>query len=84
LLKGLLSSYDLYISRKYAETSDIIIKNENIDINKLIAELISEENRIQSFIKDEDKAYILKRKPNKTEAKHCKTCSKKGYLELEC
>ena len=82
LLKGLSSSYDAFISRKYAEISEKITKKEDIDLNKLIAELISEENRIQSFIKDEDKAFIAKYKPNM--AKYCKYCSKTGHLEESC
>jgi hypothetical protein len=81
LLKGLTTSYDAFISRKYAEISEKITKKKDIDLNKLIAELISEENRIQSFI-NEDKAYIVKAKPNK--AKYCNHCTKNGHLELEC
>jgi hypothetical protein len=86
LLKGLPSSYDAFISRKYAEISEIITKKEDIDLNKLITELISEENRIQSFIKDEDKAYIVRSPKNKpySRAKHCKNCSKTRHLEVEC
>jgi hypothetical protein len=84
LLKGLPTSYDAYISRKYAEISDIITKKEDIDLNKLIAELISEENRIQSFINDEDKAYMVKSPRYKlNKAKYCKNYSKTGHLKLD-
>ena len=82
LLKGLPSSYDAFISRKYEALSEVISDNDDIDLNKLIAKLILEETRIQSFIK-EDKAYIIKNKP-KRKAKYCKFCSKKGHLEIEC
>ena len=85
ILKGLPSSYDAFISRKYAEISEIITKKGDIDLNKLIAELISEENRIQSFIKEEDKAYISKsqNKLNKG-IKYCKHCHKTGHIEEKC
>ena len=84
LLKGLPSSYDAFISRKYEEISEAILDNDDIDLNKLVAELISEETRIQSFI-NEDKAYIIKNKPKMNKkAKHCNFCSKQGHLETEC
>src|SRR5882672_6689365 len=63
-LKGLLTNYDAFISRKYAKINDVIIKHEEIDLNKLATELISEENRIQRFIQ-EDKAYIMEIKSQK-------------------
>jgi gag-polypeptide of LTR copia-type len=68
LLKGLPSSFDPFISRKYIEISENITDNKKIDINKLIAELISKESRINSFSK-EDKAYIGKLK-SKRGSKH--------------
>ena len=46
LLKGLPSSYDAFIFRKYEEISEYISDEEDIDLNKLIAELISKEIRI--------------------------------------
>jgi hypothetical protein len=84
-LKGLPWSYDAFISRKYVEISDIITKKEDIDLNKLVAELISEENLIQSFITDEDKVYMIRSPKNKLNmTKHCQYCFKKGYLEKNC
>src|SRR5882672_717410 len=68
LLKGLPTNYNAFISRKYAEISDVITKYEEIDLNKFIAEFISEENRIQSFIQ-EDKAYITEIKSKKNNTK---------------
>jgi hypothetical protein len=85
-LKGLPSSYDAFISRKYAEISDIITKKEDIDLNKLVTELILEKNRIQNFIKDDDKTYIVRSPKNKPyyKAKHCKNCSQINHLKAEC
>ena len=84
LLKGLPSTYDAFISRKYEDISEAISDNDDIDLNKLVAELISEESRIQSFV-NEDKAYVTKSKSkSKNKTKHCKFCSKQGHLETEC
>jgi hypothetical protein len=93
ILKGLPSSYDPLISRKYEEISKSISDKEDIDLNKLITDLISEEARMQSFIKD-DKAYITRSnqvsnrannsRPNKANRKHCKYCNKLGHLEQQC
>jgi gag-polypeptide of LTR copia-type len=47
ILKGLPSSYDNYASRKYKE---LINNLNNINVNKLIIDLISEEGRINSNI----------------------------------
>ena len=97
ILKGLPSTYDPLISRKYEEISKAISAKQDIDLNKLIAELISEEARIQSFIKD-DNAYLTRSsqsttsktntsntpKSNRTNGKHCSHCHKRGHLEQEC
>ena len=46
ILKGLPSTYDPLISRKYEEIFKTISAKEDIDLNKLIAELINEKARI--------------------------------------
>ena len=82
MLKGLSSSFDRFISRTFADISENITKKEEIDINQLTSELISEENRIKSFLIDE-KAYISNNR-SKKDLKHCRFCSQIGHLEPDC
>ncbi|TVY31835.1 hypothetical protein LOCC1_G008546 [Lachnellula occidentalis] len=73
LFKGLSSSFDAFSSRKYEEVTKNI---NNIDITKLISDIISEEARLQS-----DSV------ANKTTSKNipfCKHFNRKGHLETKC
>jgi gag-polypeptide of LTR copia-type len=76
ILKGLPSQYDSYASRKYEELTEDI--NE-IDVSKLVSDLISEEGRFNSNINLE---------ANKTSfnnnQSYCKHCNKKGHIEDKC
>ena len=74
LFKGLPSSFDSFASRKYEELAKDIA---NINISKLIADLISEEARITSNINLE---------ANKTASNTpiCRYCRKSGHLEAKC
>jgi hypothetical protein len=76
LFKGLPSSFDSFISRKYEELAKDI---KNIDISKLISDLISEEARMKSNV---DLEANKATKINKTPI--CKHWKKKGHLESKC
>ncbi len=75
IFKGLPSSFDAIASRKYEELAKDIA---NIDISKLISELISEEARMSSISDLEANKAI---KPNK---RFCIYCNKKGHIEPKC
>ena len=75
IFKGLPSSFDAIASRKYEELAKDIA---NIDISKLISELISEEARI---ITSADLEANRATKPNKS---FCTHCNKKGHIEPKC
>ena len=77
LFKGLPNSFDSFASRKYEELAKNI---SNIDINRLISELISEEARMTSNTDLEaNKAFR-----NRNSLPTCKYCNKKGHLEANC
>ena len=76
ILKGLPSSYDNYASRKYEE---LINNLNNININKLIIDLISEEGRINSNINLEANKTSFNNKQS-----YCKHCNKKGHIADKC
>jgi hypothetical protein len=75
ILKGLPNSYDNYASRKYEEITEDL--NE-INIIKLISDLISEEGRLNTSISLE---------ANKTSfnnnQSYCKYCNKKGHIRRQ-
>ena len=75
IFKGLPSSFDAIASRKYEELAKDIA---NIDISKLISELISEEARMSTSIELEANKAIT---PNRS---FCKYCNKKGHIEPKC
>ena len=75
IFKGLPSSFDAIASRKYEELAKNIA---NIDISKLILELISEEARMSTSA---DLEANKATKPNKGFYKHYK---KKGHIEARC
>ena len=80
LFKGLPSSFEPLISRKYEEIGKDL---ENIDFNKLVNELIAEEARMSNSIDLEaNKATKYYNKNNKTP--YCTHCNKKGHLESKC
>ena len=70
IFKGLLSQFDSFISRKYKELAKDL---DNIDISKLVADLISEEARLNSSLE------VNKTSINKGSFYHY--CKKKGYIE---
>ena len=75
LFKGLPSSFDSFSSHKYkAITKDL----DNIDISKLISDLILEESRIDASIGLE--AY----KAGLSNNSFCTYCSRKGHIETKC
>jgi len=75
IFKGLPSSFDAIVSRKYEELAKDIA---NIDISKLISELISEEARMTS------NTDLEANKASKPNISFCKYCNKKGYIEPKC
>jgi len=75
IFKGLPSSFDAIASRKYEELAKNIA---NIDISKLIFELISEEAKMSTSA---DLEANKATKPNKG---FCKYCKKKGHIEARC
>jgi len=75
IFKGLPSSFDSFVSRKYEELAKDL---SNIDISKLIADLISEEARMNATIELEANKGI------KTKGPYCKHCNKAGHLESKC
>ncbi|TVY22171.1 Retrovirus-related Pol polyprotein from transposon TNT 1-94 [Lachnellula hyalina] len=73
LFKGLSSSFNAFSSRKYKEVTSNI---KNIDITKLISDIISEEARLGSD------SSANKATSNKMPI--CKHCNKKGHIEAKC
>ncbi|KAF7942393.1 hypothetical protein EAE99_000443 [Botrytis elliptica] len=78
VFNGLNDLFDLFKSRKIEELSKDLNNNNNIDLDKLISELIFEESRMKSFI--ESNRII---KPQNT-IPNCIFYNKKGYLEEKC
>ena len=74
IFKGLPSSFDAIASRKYEELAKNIA---NIDISKLISDLISKEARMSNI----DLQATQATKPNRA---FCKHCNKKGHIEPKC
>ena len=70
IFKGLPSQFDSFISRKYEELAKDL---DNIDISKLVADLISEEARLNSGL-EANKTSINK-------GSFCRHCKKKGHIE---
>ena len=76
IFKGLPSSFDSLASRKYEDISSNL---NNINISKLISELISEEACMNSNNLEANKVY------NKSNTiPYCKHCNKRGHLESKC
>jgi Reverse transcriptase (RNA-dependent DNA polymerase)/gag-polypeptide of LTR copia-type/Integrase core domain len=76
IFKGLPSSFDAIASRKYEELARDIA---NIDISKLISELISEEARMSSNIDLE-----ANKANNRPKKGFCTHCNQKGHIEPKC
>jgi gag-polypeptide of LTR copia-type len=82
IFKGLPSSFDAFSSRKYEELGRDL---KNIDINKLVSELIAEEARMKAYL-NEDKANSIAKnsRNNRKTTKFCKFCKKSGHIEESC
>jgi gag-polypeptide of LTR copia-type/GAG-pre-integrase domain len=85
ILKGLPSSFEHFISRKFEEYSTDI---NNAKLTTLIPELIAEESRLKSAI-DLKGSYAkkpFKKSLNKGTIKppFCRHCNKTGYIEDRC
>lgn len=76
IFKGLPSSFDSFASRKYEEISSDL---KDLNLAKLIAELISEEARMNSNLE----ANKVSKKNNQNKP-FCKHCNKRGHLESKC
>ncbi|KAF7961227.1 hypothetical protein EAE96_000893 [Botrytis aclada] len=78
LFRGLPSYFDGFASRKYEE----LAKNQdNIDLDSLFSELISEEARMRSNIDLYANKTGFK---NNNKTPYCSHCHKKGHLESTC
>jgi gag-polypeptide of LTR copia-type len=75
IFKGLPSSFDSFASRKYEELAKDI---SNINISKLISELISEEARMNTKVDSEAN------RASKNPKSLCKHCNKGGHIESKC
>ncbi|TVY38198.1 Copia protein [Lachnellula cervina] len=75
LFKGLSSSFDAFSSRKYEEVTKNI---KNIDITKLISDIISEEARLKS----DTISSANKTTSNKNPL--CRHYGKRGHIEPKC
>ncbi|TVY50312.1 hypothetical protein LCER1_G007984 [Lachnellula cervina] len=75
LFKGLSSSFDAFSSRKYKEVTKNI---KDIDITKLISDIISEEARLKSDTISSANKTTSNRIPL------CRHCGKRGYIEPKC
>ena len=73
IFKGLPSQFDSFISRKYEELAKDL---DNIDISKLVADLISEEARLNSSL-EANKTSINK-------GSFYRHYKKKGHIESRC
>jgi hypothetical protein len=74
IFRGLNSSFDGFISRKYEELAKDL---KNINLDKLFSELISEEARMKNSIDLEANKVSTNKSP------FCKHCNKKGHLETK-
>ena len=81
LFKGLPSSFDSFVSRKYEEIARDI---NYVDISKLISDLISEESRMNSTPDLEANKANKSFKSNSKKQAFCKHCKLKGHLEEKC
>ncbi|TVY50210.1 hypothetical protein LCER1_G007897, partial [Lachnellula cervina] len=75
LFKGLSSSFDAFSSRKYKEVTKNI---KNIDITKLISDIISEEARLKSD------TISSANKTTSNKIPLCRHCGKRGHIEPKC
>jgi hypothetical protein len=75
LFKGLPSSFDSFSSRKYEELAKDI---KNIDISKLISDLISEESRMNASLD------LSANKAKSNKGSYCTYCKHKGHVESRC
>ncbi|TVY12516.1 Retrovirus-related Pol polyprotein from transposon TNT 1-94, partial [Lachnellula arida] len=73
LFKGLSSSFDAFSSRKYEEVTKNI---KDIDITKLISDIISEEARLKS-----DTSSANRTTSNKP---YCRHCRREGHIDTKC
>jgi len=83
LFKGLPNTFDSFISRKYEELAKTLESKAYIDLNKLIADIISEEARIKACDLELNKT-TTKFKSSQANIKYCKHCNRKGHLENQC
>jgi len=81
LFKGLLSSFDSFVSRKYEEIARDI---NYVDISKLISNLSSEESRINLTPDLEANKANKSLKSNSKKQAFCKHYKLKGHLEEKC
>jgi hypothetical protein len=82
IIKGLSSSFDPFISRKYEDLGRDL-KSGNMDISKLISDLIAEEARLKSNI-DYEANKVSNSYKNKNKKPFCKNCKRSGHLEDKC
>ncbi|TVY34054.1 Retrovirus-related Pol polyprotein from transposon TNT 1-94 [Lachnellula cervina] len=75
LFKGLSSSFDAFSSRKYKEVTKNI---KNIDITKLISDIISEEARLKSD------TISSANKTTSNKIPLYRHCGKRGHIEPKC
>ncbi|TVY41214.1 hypothetical protein LCER1_G009011 [Lachnellula cervina] len=75
LFKGLSSSFDAFSSRKYKEVTKNI---KNIDITKLISDIISEEARLKS------NTISSANKTTSNKIPLYRHCGKRGHIEPKC
>ena len=78
LFKGLPSSFDSFISRKYEELAKNI---NNINVNTLISELISEEARMLAINNNSLEANKAYKGRNRS---YCTYCNKSGHIVDKC
>ena len=80
IFKGLPSSFESHISRKYEEIGKSL---GSINISKLISELIAEEARMSNSI-DLSANKATKSYNSNNTTPFCTNCNKKGHLESKC
>jgi hypothetical protein len=76
-----LTSFDSFSSRKYKELRRDL---KNININKLISELIAEEAGIKIYLNKDKANSIAKNRNNRKATKFYKFCKKSGYIKESC
>jgi len=78
-------SFKFFSSRKFEELSKALkdINKDNLNINKLIPDIISEEARIKASDLEANKI-SSKYKTKQKNSKHCTYCNKDKYLESQC